>query len=92
MFSAADAGKVNADDADTGLTETEFTTSINIDKLKEVLEPVAFLNVSWILTMEGSQQVQAEKVFAVLDADCSKHILIREFIEVLKGSKGKLMG
>jgi hypothetical protein len=88
MFSAAD----NCGDADTGLTKEEFLTSINVEKLKEALAPAApILKVDWLLELEGTQQLSAEKVFTMLDKNCSKHITMREFVDLLKLKKVDLV-
>eukprot|EP00039_Didymoeca_costata_P019353 m.337197 g.337197 ORF g.337197 m.337197 type:complete len:580 (-) comp18073_c0_seq1:175-1914(-) len=88
MFSDADA-----QDPDAGLSEEEFTSKVEIEKLKKTLEPIGGLRLKRLIK-DGEdipETIDAALIFWLLDRDHSNHVTIREFLTLIekKAKSGK---
>eukprot|EP00039_Didymoeca_costata_P030348 m.29126 g.29126 ORF g.29126 m.29126 type:complete len:603 (+) comp8066_c0_seq1:254-2062(+) len=82
LFTKADS------EADAGLTEEEFVQSVEVDKLREILEPVGGLNVKHLAKARGitdiPEMIDAKVLFWILDRDDNKHITMKEFLGLIE--------
>jgi hypothetical protein len=82
IFTAADAI-----DVDTRLDADEFAQKVNVEVLREVLEPIGGLDISKLLKVGAKPPIllDANVLFWLLDRDGDGSVTIREFMELCTG-------